>query len=362
MKAHLYNQSLAHRFGAELRGLLENPAWLSLHFAVAWVRSSGMRQLSEAMAGLLRRGGSIRGTVGIDIENTSIEGLRDLIALYPEGDAAFYVYHNENPRTVFHPKVYLLQSATDAALVVGSNNLTESGLYTNTEAGLRIDASPNDQIIADADAMLAAWRNDTLTITKRLTPSLVKILVERGYVLSETALRNRRRAALRGKRRGKRVAVFGTVNVSVPPAKRPMSVPTGKQVGAVLLMRVRRASETTRRTQVQIPIRVTRLPFFAGVSEITSNATGDSHRIGKATARGSLNTVKLEVPEIATFADPIMKLEQRKGGVFYTAYDASSPEGTQIMAALRAGVGASPNATTLTRPTQPHKSTWWRFV
>lgn len=67
-----------------------------------------------------------------DIENTSAEGLRDLLDWESNGSLETHIYHNEaNP--TFHPKIYLLRNDAEARLIVGSNNITGAGLFVNTE-------------------------------------------------------------------------------------------------------------------------------------------------------------------------------------------------------------------------------------
>src|SRR5207247_1389494 len=109
----------------------------------------------------LQRGGTIRFVVGIDIENTSKEGLEALLALTPHGDIQTVIRHNEHPSVTFHPKVYLFSNNARARLIVGSNNLTESGLFTNTEAGLQVDAGVTSAIVVQVRAAIDSWCDAT---------------------------------------------------------------------------------------------------------------------------------------------------------------------------------------------------------
>jgi len=152
----LYNQPTAHRFGVELQDLLEASEWNHFDAAVAWVRRSGTRHLLPSLKAFLQRGGAAKFIIGVDIENTSKEGLDDLLSLDGLGQCSTFIHHNETEVT-FHPKLYLLAGVGRARLIVGSNNLTEAGLFTNTEAGLQIDAAPNEAVIEDARHALAAW-------------------------------------------------------------------------------------------------------------------------------------------------------------------------------------------------------------
>jgi len=92
----VYNQTVATRFGIELADLLADPCWTRFDAAVAWVRRSGMRHIMSVLTAFLKRGGDVRFVVGIDIENTSKEGLEDLIALAQHGNIQTFVHHNEH--------------------------------------------------------------------------------------------------------------------------------------------------------------------------------------------------------------------------------------------------------------------------
>jgi len=51
----------------------------------------------------------------VDIENTSIEGLEDLLGLETSGSIETYVHHKRGGRPIFHPKVYLSSTTAWAA-------------------------------------------------------------------------------------------------------------------------------------------------------------------------------------------------------------------------------------------------------
>ena len=189
-----YNQPLAHRFGTALAGDIESEKWNRIEIAVAWVRRSGTQHLKPSLKKFLGGGGFAQITIGVDIENTSAEGLRDFLDLQADGSIETHIHHNE-AATTFHPKVYLLRNDAHARLIVGSNNLTGAGLFVNTEAGLQLDAPLDDSLIRDARTALATWRDPNLGLAKRLDTTLLDDLVRLGYVFPEQELQARRRAS-----------------------------------------------------------------------------------------------------------------------------------------------------------------------
>lgn len=215
-----YAQPRDQCLGTSLQNLLNQEKWASFDVAVAWVRRSGTKHLGSSMSVFLTRGGSSRFIVGVDIENTSEEGLSDLLALRVFGRLEIFVYHNESA-PVFHPKVYLLTNRDDAHLIVGSNNLTEAGLFTNTEAGLQIETPVRDPLIQTVRDSLDAWIDPSTGLARPLDENLLRELVDAGYVLSEEVLRQRRRltrAATKQVREVARQRYFAAAPVTAPPA------------------------------------------------------------------------------------------------------------------------------------------------
>ena len=357
-----YNQPFAHRFGKALADDLESGQWQRVEMAVAWVRRSGTRHVASSFRKFLRARGVAQLTVGVDIENTSHEGLSDLLSWQSEGEIETYIHHNE-ASVVFHPKVYLLRNDTRARLIVGSNNLTEAGLFLNTEAGLQVDTSIADQVITDARTALAAWRDPASDLARRLDTTLLNDLLNLGYIFPEDELRRRRKSSndqAKKKRSGARQVLFKYQSVT-RPAVRGAAVATRKVPGTVLLMRVRRASESARRTQIQIPIRVVQSNFFNGIKGIVSAHDGREHPLGQASARGSLNTIKAEIPEIESMTDPVLRLERTTNAIIYQAFDAFSILGTPIRQSMLNGFAMNPPSSSQSIKDLA-RATWWRFI
>lgn len=378
-----YNQPLAIRFGTEFLRHVDQvdhlePYWDSLDIAVAWVRASGMAYLSDRLANFLRNGGHVSVIVGIDIQNTTREGLQALLDLEAHGRCETFVYHNE-ASGVFHPKLYLFRNDEEARLIVGSNNITQSGLYVNVEAGLQIDTNVDASVVGQALDALSSWKDTTSRLAVRLDPAFLAQLVADGYVIDEARALADMRAA-RGTRTARtRPPLFGARRVIPPPlataAVRPPqgargraaapaaatvapAIPAAAPAGTVLLMRLRKASLTTRTTQTQIPIRVADT-FFRSVTEVQSAHSGLRHGIHEASARGGRNTMKLEIPEMAEFVQPVARFERTPEGVVYETYDVGSPQGDQIMKTLEEGRGDN---TTQLSISDAERATWWRPI
>lgn len=379
----LYNQPLAIRFGTELLRHVDqldnvDPFWDTLDIAVAWVRASGMAYLSDRLANFLRHGGRLSVIVGIDLQNTTREGLQALLDLEAHGHCETFVYHNE-AGGVFHPKLYLFRNEEEARLIVGSNNITQSGLYVNVEAGLQMDTDVNASVVAQTLDALSSWKDTSTRLAVRLDRDFLARLISEGYVPDEARARDelQRQRAQRPRRDGP--PLFASKRFVPPPlaaatARPPTRPPrtgaappvapavTASQAsvpaGTVLLMRLRKASVTERPTQTQIPFRVVDT-FFKNATAVISTTSGETHGIIQASARGTRNTIKLEIPEMRHFTQPVARFERTPEGIVYEAYDVGSPQGNQIIASLEEG---RRNGTTQLTISNAESATWWRFI
>lgn len=363
----LYSQPLATRFGIDLAKDLNSGHWSNLDIAVAWVRASGINHLRDSLEKFLQSGAALRIVVGVDLDNTTKDGLQALLDLGKHGNVSLYVYHNESGG-IFHPKVYLFRNAIDAKLIVGSNNLTQAGLFQNTEAGLSVVRPSADVLVGEALDALNSWTDTGSSLVKVLDDVLLAELVSNGYVKDEAAIRAELASRKGASKKQGAKKLFGGIPVSVPasgapigagPTKKPKAPKKAKKAvaGTVLLMRVRKA----RGTQVQLPIKVVGT-FFGGSTKVKSAETGDMRNINPAKSGGSINTMKFEIPESATMNDPVVRFEKTKAETVYQAFDANSAKGKTIMSSLRAGLKSNPVSTFLTRPADPDHSTWWRFI
>jgi hypothetical protein len=290
------------------------------------------------------------------------------------------VYHNE-AGSIFHPKMYLLRNEEEARLIVGSNNLTQAGLYVNVEAGLQVDTCPAAPLVSQALDALSSWKDTTTGLAARLTPEFLAEMVRHGYVPDEAQARAERTAAHSRRRTDSRRRLFESRTFTAPrsDSEAPRRAPSGAgapaagdvaaraagaaaaqrpSVGTVLLMRLRKASESDRPTQTQIPFRVADT-FFRNVRTVRRAHSGVAHPIIEASARGGRNTIKLEIPEMRDFAQPLARFERGPRGIGYEVHDVGSASGNQILLSLEEG---RQDGTTQMTISDAERATWWRFI
>jgi hypothetical protein len=69
--------------------------------------------------------------------------------------------------------------------------------------------------------------------------------------------------------------------------------------------------------------------------------------------------MKLEIPEMRDFSQPVARFERTPDGIVYEVYDVGSPQGNQIMATLEEG---RRDGTTQLTIRNAESATWWRFI
>lgn len=101
-----------------------------LTIVVAFAKNSGVLRLKPYLEKFKANGGTIHVFVGVDMQGTSYEALKNLLPICN----SLYVVHSEDSSTTFHSKIYLLENDEKVWMAVGSNNLTGGGLWTNFES------------------------------------------------------------------------------------------------------------------------------------------------------------------------------------------------------------------------------------
>ncbi len=182
----------AVQLGQEIDALLTTEA---LHnrivFVSAFVALRTILRLRDRLLTRFQAGCQLRLTVGVDLGGTSREVLQELL----RWNCEVFVFHNRNPRATFHPKIYLFEGRSQSTLILGSNNLTDGGFYTNYEAAVRYDF----ELPADAQdhrriiEPLRRFIEPAGATVQRLTAELVNTLIARGMLPTEAEARQSRR-------------------------------------------------------------------------------------------------------------------------------------------------------------------------
>ena len=368
-------QGAKEAFGHVVQGELAREDCRQLDIAVAWVRATGLMHIEEQFLALLGRGAAVRVVVGLDGDNTSEEGLRGLVGLAasaPAGQCQMFVRHNE-AGPIFHPKMYAFRTDDECRVFVGSNNLTQAGLFQNEELMILQSSARGSAIEQHLDAYMAGLVDVADGLVQPLTAEFLGRLVTEGYVQKEATLRGKLAARQRAARR--KTALFGSKNVRAPKVQpRAGPVPTqdleplGLPVSdgwQVLYLRVRLA----RGQQAQIPIPVVRemrrrigLGYSDGTVDLLSRADGTPHTISPTRAErggGKVNTYKFEAVQVE--GDTLLRIYLVGKQLYYEFLGGADPLGAPVLALLQEGFESDPPHTTSTRPADLESGTWYRF-
>ncbi|MFA6291387.1 MAG: phospholipase D family protein [Victivallales bacterium] len=180
------------QLGNEFAALLASDRpYTRIVFVSAFTALKTILRLRESMLAAANAGAVIRLTVGVDLGGTSREVLEEL----SQWNCEVFIYHNPIPRATFHPKIYLFERESDSILFLGSNNLTDGGLYTNYEASTRYafnfpaDADEYERLLRPIRSFLEP-RGPTV---RRLDAQLIETLSVRGILTTEIEARRSRR-------------------------------------------------------------------------------------------------------------------------------------------------------------------------
>jgi HKD family nuclease len=158
--------------------------------------------------------------VGVDQQGTSKEALEELKDL---NVASYIFYQSEAP--IFHPKIYLFEGDQQTKLIVGSSNLTGTGLFVNVEGSLLIEFDNNDP---EGTNLLNELKSYYQTLFDLTDPNLFSIsdaviadFVVRGIVPDETT----RRRNFNAKAGGSTLQSTGQQSSFNVPRRRTATIP-----------------------------------------------------------------------------------------------------------------------------------------
>ncbi len=228
MKTSVVLQPSNAEMGEIIKNLLssQNPVYDKVWLVSAFANAQAIQRIAPNILEAKARGASINIVVGFDVQSTSAEALKRINSI---GVNSILV-HNARGGHTFHPKIYLFEATGKRAEVfVGSNNLTDGGLYTNYEASTRtvFEFPSDDEEYAQFFGSLDVYLNPADSTSKPLTNELLELLIKRGDVPTEKEIRKNRAKTLRPKRRGNiPKSPFGVEKIKRPPklkksAKKP---------------------------------------------------------------------------------------------------------------------------------------------
>jgi len=201
---------------------LESENYSSFNAFVAFVSTGGLKNIIDEMLAFREAGGAIKLYLGVNLNATSKEALEKLL----ENEIESYVIYSPN-NIIYHPKIYAFEGDETTRAIIGSSNLTESGLFQNIEASVCVDFDSDDEngseFLADIYDHFNAIINQEHPSCQLLTHEVLEILIESNVVLPEATSRaksnkiNKEFGQKETKVNTRLLELFGKVKAKRPP-------------------------------------------------------------------------------------------------------------------------------------------------
>lgn len=211
-------QPYSHKLGELLSDDLNSGKYNTFFFSVAYAKLSGIDALYDSIVSFQESGGAVYATIGIDQKNTSYEALRATLGFSEN----LFVFHNRKLSSTFHPKVYILSGESYAKVYVGSNNLTDGGLYSNYEVATCEEFDLTDakeaETFANVRQSLEMFQQES-PCCKKASDELLQELYDGHLVYSEPEIHVVSRTPRVVKERAAEEAIFGVETIAGHPRK-----------------------------------------------------------------------------------------------------------------------------------------------
>ncbi len=143
-KVTLINQLAGKdNLGDMLNKTLKDDSFSELCILVAYTSWEGIVLIHKELERFYDSKKKVSIILGVSDSLFEYDVLRYLIERYPKADIRVFSAANVNYE--FHPKCYLFKGMKKSKFIVGSNNLTLGGLYSNSECSLIIEYDKNKE-------------------------------------------------------------------------------------------------------------------------------------------------------------------------------------------------------------------------
>ena len=156
---------------------------------VAFAAVSGVLTILKSLKSASLNYSQVRFFIGVDNMGTSKEALELLL----KENIETYIYHDKKEYVTYHPKLYLFEGSRFTRIIIGSSNLTNSGIKTNIEASVQIDFrtktdKQGEKLLNEIKLNFAELLNLNLNKLSRLTAELIEKLVNENLIYSQRKL------------------------------------------------------------------------------------------------------------------------------------------------------------------------------
>lgn len=158
---------------------------------VAFAAVSGVLTILKSLKSASLNYSQVRFFIGVDNMGTSKEALELLL----KENIETYIYHDKKEFVTYHPKLYIFEGPRFTRIIIGSSNLTNSGIKTNIEASVQIDFrtktdKQGEKLLNEIKSNFSELLNLSSNKISRLTSELIEKLVKDNLIYSQRKLGN----------------------------------------------------------------------------------------------------------------------------------------------------------------------------
>ena len=156
---------------------------------VAFAAISGVSTILKNLKIASKNYSQLRFFIGVDNMGTSKETLELLL----KENIETYIYHDKKDYITYHPKIYLFEGPVFTRVIIGSSNLTNSGIKTNIEASVQIDFrtktdKQGEKLLSEIKNNFSELLNLKSKQLSKLTSELIEKLVADNLIYSQNRL------------------------------------------------------------------------------------------------------------------------------------------------------------------------------
>lgn len=183
-----YNTVIGTSVAQALIDSLADDTFHTFKCLVAFASYSGVTGLTSNINDSRQHINTTRVVVGIDQLGTSKEALEALL----DWKVDTFVF-NTKTSIIFHPKIYIFEGDLNVKIIIGSNNLTQTGLSQNIEGSIEVSFTKNEEqgikLLEEITKYYDPILNDSHANLEPLSSELIERLVNEGKVPTEAQRR-----------------------------------------------------------------------------------------------------------------------------------------------------------------------------
>lgn len=183
---HGLNSENPYNVGKQLAKSFDSKHFDNYMGFVAFAATSGIYTILKKVNNAKERYKNLRFYIGVDNKGTSKEALELLV----KENIETYIYYRDSNYITFHPKLFVFEGPKYSRIIIGSSNLTNSGLKTNVEASIQIDYNTSTdkqgaKLLTEIKEYYSEFINLTDKNLKKLDSKLIDLLDSKNLLYSQ---------------------------------------------------------------------------------------------------------------------------------------------------------------------------------